>query len=263
MSEIVRVNRGSMFPGRGAAMCCVFLAACTAGGTRDAATPTADTVLATVQAARGADSVPAVSSATILSETDTVVTLGMVERDLTGDGRPEVLRLTGVGQPSDSLDVTLVIESSGDTVFQARLLPLTRTVGFDAGRRKLSPAEYRTRLDQYGGWFFGDGKFARPAEFVEQLGETRRAAIPYLIARDRRRQMIDSLRAAGRPASEAERNAPSPSRERLDSADAVDAWEKIQRSGVTVFTYSPGGDAVFGIVWSARDRRFYRLWECC
>ena len=241
--------------GRGAAMCCALLAACTAGRTRDADTlAAADTALVSVQAARGADSVPAASSTPILKEADTVVTLGMVERDLTGDGRPEVLRLTGVGQPSDSLDVTLVIESSGDTLFQTRLRPLTRTVGFDRRRGKLSPAEYRSRLDQYGGWFFGDGKFARPAEFVAQLGQARRAAVPYLIARDRRSQLIDSLRAAGRPASEAGPN---------DSADAVDAWEKIQSSGVTVFTYSPGGDAVYGIVWSARDRRFYRIWECC
>ena len=236
-------------------MCCVLLAACTAGGTHDADTVVAaDTILASVQVARGTDSVPAASSTPILREGDTVVTLGMVERDLTGDGRAEVLRLTGVGQPSDSLDVTLVIESSGDTLFQTRLRPLTRRVGFDAGRRTLSHAEYRTRLDEYGPWFFGDGKFVRPAEFVERLGATRRAAIPNLIARDRRSQLIDSLRAAGRPAFEAGPN---------DSADAVDAWEKIQSSGVTVFTYSPGGDAVYGIVWSARDRRFYRVWECC
>ena len=250
------VNRGSILSGRGAAMCCVFLAACTARGTRDADTLTAaDTVLANVQAERGAGAVPAVSSTPILKEGDTVVTLGMVERDLTGDGRPEVLRLTGVGQPSDSLDVTLVIESSGDTLFQTRLLPLTRRVGFDAGRRTLSPAEYRTRLDQYGAWFFGNDKFERPVEFVEQSHiRPRVAGIPYVIARDRRRQLIDSLRAAGRPASEAGPN---------DSADAVDAWERIQNSGATVFTYSPGGDTVYGIVWSARDRRFYRLWECC
>jgi hypothetical protein len=260
------MNWGFRLSGRAAAMCCVFLAACTAGGTRDADTLTAaDTVLASVQVAPGAGSVPAASPTPILKEGDTVVTLGMVERDLTGDGRPEVLRLTGVGQPSDSLDVTLVIESSGNTLFQTRLLPLTRTVGFDARRRKLSRAEYRTRLDEYGDWFFGDGKFARPAEFVEQLrSETpgRMADIPFVIARDRKRQLFESLRAAGRPVPEDVRN-PSLSREWLDTADAVATWESIKSSGVTVFTYSPGGDAVYGIVWSARDRRFYRLWECC
>lgn len=261
------MNWGSMLSGRAAAMYCVFLAACTAGGTRDADTLTAaDTVLASVQVAPDGGAVPAVSSTPILRQGDTVVTLGMVERDLTGDGRPEVLRLTGVGRPTDSLDVTLVIESSGETLFRTKLFPLTRTVGFDAGRRKLSAAEYRTRLDQFGGWFFGDGKFARPAEFAEQLrSETpgRMADIPFVIARDRKRQLFESLRAAGHPVPEAQRSAPSLSREWLDTADAVATWEKIKRSGVTVFTYSPGGDAVYGIVWSARDRRFYRLWECC
>jgi hypothetical protein len=252
---------GSMLSVRGAAMCSVFLAACTAGGTRDADTvAAADTVLPSVQIAAGADSVPAVSSTTVLKPTDTVVMLGMVERDLTGDGRPELLRLTGVGQSTDSLDVTFVIESSGDTLFRTRLLPLTPRT------RRLSAVNHRAQLYQYGRWFFGDGKFATPAAFLEERGgETsqRMADIPYVIARDRRRQLIDSIRAAGHPASETERKAQSLAREALDSAAAVDAWEKIRSSGVTVFTYSPGGDAVFGIVWSARDRRFYRLWECC
>lgn len=262
MPEIVRYNRGSMLSGRCAAMCCVLLGACTADRTREVDTPAAaDTFLASVQVAPGADSVPAVSSATILRQTDTVVILGMVERDLTGDGRPEVLRLTGVGQSTDSLDVTFIIQSSRETLFRTRLLPLT------ARSRALSVVDHRARLDQFGGWFFGDGKFARPAAFVERLrSETPRriADIPCVIARDRRRQLvIDSLRAAGHPALEAERNALSLSRVGLDSADAVDAWMKIQSSGVTVFTYSPGGDLVTAIAWSARDRRFYRLWECC
>ena len=257
-----------MLAGRGAALCGVFLVACTADRTREVDTLTAaDPLLASVQAAPRADSVPAVSSATILRQTDTVVILGMVERDLTGDGRPEVLRLTGVGQSTDSLDVTFVIESSRDTLFRTELLPLTRILGFDGRRRKLSPLEHRTRLAQFGGWFFGGGKFARPEEFVEQLREQARGRIPdipYVIARDRRHQrVIDSLRAAGQPASLAESNAPPLSRVGIDSADAIDVWVKIQSSGVTVFTYSPGGDLVTTIAWSARDRRFYRLWECC
>ncbi len=267
MPEIVRHSRGSMLSHPYAAMCCVFLVACTADRTRELDTPAADAFLASVQVAPGADSVPAVSSATILRKTDTAVILGVVERDLTGDGRPEVLRLSGVGQSTDSLDVTFVIESSRDTLFRTRLFPLTRILGFDAHPRRLSPVEHRARLDQFGSWFFGDGKFARPAEFVEQMRSQAPRMItdiPYVIARDRRRQLvIDSLRAAGHPSSEAERNAPSLSRVGLDSADAVDAWMRIQSSGITVFTYSPGGDVVTAIAWSARDRRFYRLWECC
>lgn len=236
-----------MLSGRGAAMCFIVMVGCTADRTREADTLTAaDTSLAGARAASGADSVSAAS--TIPTRTDTVVVLGMVERDLTGDGQPEVLRLTGVGQSTDSLDVTFVIESSGDTLFRERLVPLTRTVGFDAGRRKLSPSEHRTRLDEFDDWFFGAAKFTRPEEFVEKL---RRSApgsigeIPDVIARDRRRQ-ASSLPGA-----------------RLDSAEAVDVWKEIQSSGVTVFNYSPGGDAVTAIGWSARDRRFYRLLECC
>jgi len=32
---------------------------------------------------------------------------------------------------------------------------------------------------------------------------------------------------------------------------------------VTIFTFSPGGDAIVAIGWSARAGRFYRLLECC
>jgi hypothetical protein len=60
---------------------------------------------------------------------DTVVVIGTTERDLTGDDRPEILRLVGVGRTVDSLDVTLSIESAGRTVYRARLAPITRTVG--------------------------------------------------------------------------------------------------------------------------------------
>jgi hypothetical protein len=35
--------------------------------------------------------------------------LGLVERDLTGDGKPETLRVVGVGPPVDNLDATFTI----------------------------------------------------------------------------------------------------------------------------------------------------------
>ena len=38
---------------------------------------------------------------------------------------------------------------------------------------------------------------------------------------------------------------------------------RIADSPVTIFTYSPGGDAIVAIGWSAKAGRFYRLLECC
>src|SRR5947199_7874391 len=95
--------------------------------------------------------------ATVLATTpvlsDTTVRLGTVERDLTGDGVPETLSLTGRGQTVDSLEVTFTITSSGRTVYE-RKWPMTRAIGFDAGRRLLSAAEHRARLNEFGRSFF-------------------------------------------------------------------------------------------------------------
>jgi hypothetical protein len=48
-----------------------------------------------------------------------------------------------------------------------------------------------------------------------------------------------------------------------DTRDGGEIWEEILKSSVTVFTFSPGGDAIVAIGWSARAGRFYRLLECC
>jgi hypothetical protein len=178
----------------------------------------------------------------VVLHADTAIVIGTAERDLTGDGQPEILRLVGVGRTADSLDVTLSIESAGRTVYRVRLAPMTRTVGFDRGRRMLSRAQYRKHLADFGKWFFGTAKFKRPPEFVKSWREQaprRLAEIPNVIARDRD------------PATPA------------DSIRAVATWNEIQESGVTLFEFSAGGDNVTAIGWSARDRRFYRLLECC
>src|SRR5207249_8829616 len=62
--------------------------------------------------------VTVLASTAVLS--DTMVRLGIVERDLTGDNVPEILSLTGRGQTVDSLEVTFTITSSGRTVFETK-----------------------------------------------------------------------------------------------------------------------------------------------
>ena len=167
------------------------------------------------------------------------VALGLVERDLTGDGKPEILRVVGVGPTIDDLEATFTIESAGTTIYQFRLERLTRTVGFDAGRRVISAEQHRARLKEFDGWFFAQEKFQRPEAFVTSLAQMARgraAQIPDVISRDR-------------PAS--------------DPRDGSVIWQEIQNSPVTIFTFSPGGDSVVAIGWSARAGRFYRLLECC
>jgi len=155
-------------------------------------------------------------------------------------------------------------------VFRTALAPLTRTVGFDAGRRETTAAEHRALLDHYGDWFFADDKFKAPAAFVAWLRQSlppHVALIPDVIDRDRRRPaVVDSLIEAGLTRLEAERMAqihPGSSGALSDTTGAVRVWEEMQRAGVTVFTFSPGGDILTAIAWSERDQRFYRLLECC
>ena len=203
-------------------------------------------------------------------QADTVVVIGMAERDLTGDGQPEVLKLVGNGRSVDSLDVTFWIESAGATVYRVQLAPMTRTVaqGFARSRRRLSRAQYREKRAEYGKWFFGPTKFKRPSEFLKDWGGPGRIArIPSVIARDRRfSTTVDSLVALGRSPIEADQTAQSVVFRSVSAADSIRAvatWKEMQESGVTLFEYSAGGDHVTAIGWSARDRRFYRLVECC
>ena len=171
---------------------------------------------------------------------DTVVILGTRERDLTGDGKPELLRLVGRGKTIDSLDVTFTIESVGRTLYESRMAPLTRVEGFDGPRRTLTSAEHRARIREYGSWFFADSKFGSVPAFVAEFGgpsSEHFARIPEVMGRSQK--------------------AP------YDTVRMRRIWDEIRASGVTVFQFSPGGDAIEAIVWSARDRRFYGLIECC
>lgn len=170
---------------------------------------------------------------------ETRLVVASIERDLTGDGKPELLRVVGVGPTIENLDLTFTIESEGKTVYRSKLVPLTRVVGFDAGRRMLSAEEHRIRVREFGEWFFAREKFQRPDQFVDSLRAMSRTAvadIPSAIVHDR-----------------------SPSERR----DGGEIWKEIRDSAVTIFTFSPGGDAVVAIGWSARAGRFYRLLECC
>ena len=167
---------------------------------------------------------------------DTTVTFGVVKRDLTGDTIPEVLTLVGTGRTIESLQVTFTIASEGQSLrLQSwRLTPAS----FDT-QRQISAAEYRTRLGEYGGWFFSETRFMSPRMFLSWLQASSRRGvrlIPVAIARDI--ALNDTVRARR-------------------------IWEQMQGAPITVFQFSPGGDRIQFIAWSATERRFYDLLECC
>jgi hypothetical protein len=174
---------------------------------------------------------------------DTVFILGTAERDMTGDGRAEILRLVAAGKSMDSLDVTFSITSNRAILYTDQMAPLTRrTWGYNARRRMSSASEHRAKVDSFVDWFFGDRKFMSPDGFITELRDGAGGHIALI------QHVIDGDRTEGTPS---------------DMARAASTWDEIQRSAVTIFTYSPGGDRVKAIAWSERDQRFYQLWECC
>ena len=164
--------------------------------------------------------------------------LGRVERDVTGDGKPEILQVAATG-PIENLDPVFTIQSAGRTIYSYKLAPLTLTVGLDGGKRAISLEQHKARLEEFGKSFFDARKFQRPAEFVDDRRVSARlhvSAIPNVIASDQ-------------SASE--------------TRDGAEIWNEILNSQVTIFRFSPGGDLIVAIGWSERAGRFYRLMDCC
>jgi hypothetical protein len=181
----------------------------------------------------------ATTALTLALQSQTTQNLGYAERDLTGDGKPEILRVVGVGPTIYDLGVTFTIESAGRTIYKYDMGRMTRTVGFDGGRQVVSEEQHRNRLKEFGQSFFDEEKFMRPQEFLEFLRTHARlhiAEIPNVIAADQQ-------------ASE--------------TVPGTVVWDEILNSPVTIFSFSPGGDTIEAIGWNARAGRFYRLLSCC
>ena len=106
-------------------------------------------------------------------------------------------------------------------------------------RRRISDAELWTRLTEYGNAFFADSKFMSPTRFLTWLQASARLHIP----------LIPEVIARDMPPNNLPR--------------ARTIWGEMQTAGITVFEFSPGGDAIKVIGWSATDERFYDLLECC
>ena len=159
---------------------------------------------------------------------DTVVLFAQVARDLTGDGRPEVLKLTGTGPTIYNLRPVLTIEDAGQVIFTDHFGPVTRRVGFDGSIELRSEAEHRQFLLEYGGWIFDPAKFSSPAEFRRQMRSNYAhdpPDIPPLVNRE--------------------------------------TWGEIASSNAVVFSYSRGGDNAEAIVWVQSRKTFVRLIDCC
>jgi hypothetical protein len=176
-------------------------------------------------------------AAVVGSQTSPVV--AEVERDLTGDGRPEVLRLVRDAAPNGEPGLAFTIESAGRSIYRCRVALPWNDSRREGARKELSADAQRLQLSEFSRWFFDDEKFQRPDEFVAGLRRQSISAVDEIsdvIARDR----------GG-----------------LDSRTGSLIWHEVRSAPVTIFTFSPGGDTVVALGWSARAGRFYRLLECC
>lgn len=172
---------------------------------------------------------------------DTTIVLGVRERDLTGDGKPETLRLVGVGRSIDTLQLTFTIESAGQVLLSESHGAITRRIGYDADRSVRSAAQQRAFIRDYGGWFFDPRKFMTPDDFMKKLLQNGTGGGEYV------REIPERI-AESRGG---------------DTVVAKAIWDDARRRRLTVFEYSPGGDTIEAIVWSDRDGRFVRLISCC
>jgi len=170
------------------------------------------------------------------SPADINITFGRVTRDLTGDAIPETLTLTGTGRKVGDLAVTFTIRAPGRILY-TQAWRLTRS-SFDS-RRRIPDAELKARLADYGRSFFADSQFMSPPGFVSWLQASARLHIPVI---------SDVIASQMTP---------------RDPARALVTWQQMQAAPITLFSFSPGGDRVMMVGWSATDQRFYNLLECC
>jgi hypothetical protein len=186
--------------------------------------------------------------------TDTVLTLGSRSIDMTGDGRAEMLVLAGTGPSIDSLEVTFQIVASGSVLYAASLRPITRAVGYDRPMGTRTAAQQAEFVSRFGREFFADAQFVPASRFLSDLrgmAPRRVADIPSVIARHRATYEDHAVGRLERvPLS-------------TDTTGAGAIWADMLTRDRIVFRFSPGGDGTTAIAWSGRDRRFYRLLECC
>ena len=172
-------------------------------------------------------------------ESQAPLVVGVVERDLTGDGKPEILRVVSDAETDGEPGLTFTIESAGKLIYRSRVALPSDGSRVNEGRKGLSADAQRIQLNEFAGWFFADEKFQRPDDFVASLRRQAPSAVTEIaevIARDRGAS---------------------------DSRAGSLIWQEIRNGPITIFTFSPGGDVIVALGWSPHAARFYRLLECC
>ena len=164
--------------------------------------------------------------AVLIAVPDTSFVAAEHAEDLTGDGTDEVLILRASGDPADSLKMVLTIESQGRELYRDSFI-VDRIIGFDAGRRRASDAEWTRLLGEfYGSDFFSESRFRTPRETVAGV-----------------------------------RRDPDEVPWGLDLTQAE--WSALLNSGLPAFRYSPGGDALLALAWHADSQGFVDVMRCC
>ena len=133
--------------------------------------------------------------------------------------------LRASGNPSDSLEMVLTIRSEGRELYRDSWI-VDRVIGFDAGRRVASDAEWESVRRFYGEEFFAASKLETPRAFLTEI-----------------RRDLDEIPWGVEMSPE--------------------EWSVLVRSDLPSFRYSPGGDRVIALAWNPASETFVDFLQCC
>jgi hypothetical protein len=181
------------------------------------------------------------------------------QRDLTGDGRPELVAVTARGPRYDGLDVTLVVTSAaGDTLWT--------DAWSSAYYFHYDPVEGKT--DQEVATIVQDHIDDAVSErrFQRGMPDGMTGGDPSTMMRESVRYHLAELDWRRRVDLEPSDPTPQEAWQRIDPQTVV--MERVQvvvdelLQGPT-YLYFAGGEASYVIGWSAREQAFVRLFACC
>lgn len=183
-----------------------------------------------------------------------------VERDLTGDGQPERLRLALSGTEPGDLEVAFTVSSGGRELFSEDWNSRLYFV-YAEPIEDIPPDSVRARVRDRVSEFFAAEKFGKVA--VDDMVTP--AIATDLIARQL--AYAEALESLPDDMPEEEAELAAHDRANADSdryrAEASAIWREMLDASLPTFVFFSGGEYTRTIAWSPSAGRFFSIWECC
>ena len=164
-----------------------------------------------------------------------------IARDLTGDGRPESLRLMAYGQRPESLRVTLSISSVDHAVLYTISWPSAGYFAHEGPIDSISHSRLAAQVREELSGFFSDDAFGTvgvvdSGDAVETIGHQ----VCVKFSNDA--FIADSA---------------------CPDTLARPLWKEMRRLRTVTFSFGSGGEVSRTIAWSVPMRRFLEVFACC